>query len=72
MNPKQYKTISAETAPELDRKVNEAIKDGFLPYGDPYVKAGAIFQAMMGEIRQPERIAEISATKPTRRFDFSK
>jgi len=32
----EYKTATGSTLPELDREVNELIKQGFQPFGDPY------------------------------------
>ena len=31
-----YKTISAAASQDLDEEVNNLIKQGFQPYGDPY------------------------------------
>lgn len=33
----EYKTIIASKFEELDRKVNESIKQGFQPFGSPFV-----------------------------------
>lgn len=52
----EYKTATGSTLPELDREVNELIKQGFQPFGDPYFSTGNIpekppthgfFQAMV-------------------------
>ena len=37
MESGEYKTITATSTEELDKKVSEAIRQGFRPYGSPYV-----------------------------------
>ena len=46
----EYKTVRHAEVLEFDKAVNEAIADGYVPYGSPYVmphsKATFICQAM--------------------------
>jgi len=36
MKIESYKTVSAASGRDLDEAVNDLIKQGFQPYGDPY------------------------------------
>ncbi|MGA3284715.1 MAG: hypothetical protein ABSD57_09695 [Verrucomicrobiota bacterium] len=40
MKIEEYKTASGYTLPGLDKNVNQLIKDGFQPFGNPYYAAG--------------------------------
>jgi hypothetical protein len=39
MKTEEYKTASGYTLPGLDKNVNELIKVGFQPFGNPYYTA---------------------------------
>ena len=41
----EYKTITAGATDELDKKVNESIRQGFQPFGNPYISDEGEFLA---------------------------
>ena len=51
MNVIEYRTVSAISTKELDFAVNRQLKQGFQPYGSPYVSGSgshqSIFQALV-------------------------
>jgi Domain of unknown function (DUF1737) len=53
----EYKLCAAETATELNRQVNELLKDDWALYGNPFVTAsGTICQAMT---KMPKKVAGV-------------
>jgi hypothetical protein len=52
----QYKTITAHSFEDLDRKVNESINQGFQPFGDPYVTDVGEFLACQAVVRGPRGV----------------
>jgi hypothetical protein len=50
MNINKYTTVNGTSEMELDLRVNEAIRQGFQPFGNPYTpEAGHFYQAMVKE-----------------------
>jgi len=53
----EYKLCAAETAAELNRQVNELLKDGWSLYGNPFVTpSGAMCQALT---KMPKKVAGV-------------
>jgi hypothetical protein len=53
----EYKLCAAETAVELNRQVNELLKDDWALYGNPFVtSSGMICQAMT---KMPKKVAGV-------------
>ena len=53
----EYKLCAAETAAELNRQVNELLKDGWSLYGNPFVTpSGVICQALT---KMPKKVAGV-------------
>lgn len=51
----QYKTLSHRYAPQLDKRVNAALKRGFELYGPPYVRDGRVWQVVVKRARRKKR-----------------
>jgi hypothetical protein len=47
MNIEKYELIIAEASGQLNHKINEAIKDGAVPYGAPFYTGCVYAQAMV-------------------------
>ena len=53
----EYKLCAAETAAELNRQVNELLKDNWALYGNPFVTpSGLICQTMT---KMPKKVAGV-------------
>ena len=56
----EYKTMKGTTETELDLKINEAIHQGFQPFGNPYTPGpGYFYQAMVKEPTTKRRGSEL-------------
>lgn len=54
MSNTEYVTVSGHTPAELDRAVNEKLKQGYVLYGNPYVTSQAdvlLCQAVTREVK---------------------
>ncbi len=47
----EYITALASNIKDLDKKVNDLIKQGYQPYGSPYVTEGTEFLACQAMVR---------------------
>jgi hypothetical protein len=47
----EYKTITADSFNELDKKVNESISQGFQPFVNPYVTDAGEFLACQAMVQ---------------------
>lgn len=51
---KEYKTVGGLSSGDLDSLVNELLKQGYIPYGNPYAESRTLFQAMIKEVEKAE------------------
>ncbi len=59
----EYKTMQATSEMELDANVNEAIQQGFQPFGNPYSPGpGCFYQAMVREPDTKRHVTHVSGS----------
>ncbi len=59
MSMTEYVTATAKTPAELDREVNEKLKQGYVLYGNPYAAGegeGHVCQAMTREVKATMKV----------------